>query len=459
MSKGFVRSKCDAPKLSVVFQNVRLIDPSSGRDERADVVVMEGVIRNVIPPLSYNPSLYGKKLPVLSCDAHWLVPGFVDMHVHLREPGEEYKETIASGTRAAVAGGFVSVACMPNTRPPNDNYTVTRFIIEKSMKEGACEVYPIGAITKNLAGEELTEMGSLVEAGAVAFSDDGRPVMNAQIMRRAMEYSLIFSVPVISHCEDLHLSAGGVMNEGGVSLKLGLRGIPAIAEEAMVSRDIMIARWTGARLHIAHVSTRRSVELVRSAKKEGLPITAETAPHYFTLTEEAVCSYDPVYKVNPPLRTPEDVEAVIEGLSDGTIDAIATDHAPHSVLEKDIEFDRAAFGMIGLETALPLVLELVRKRIISPLRAIALLSTNPSRILGIPRGSIEIGKPAFITLIAPDYEWTVDANEFFSLSRNCPFNGWNVRGRVQMTVVEGCLVFVRTDGICAPLRDIYALGS
>ncbi|MCX7821994.1 MAG: dihydroorotase [Syntrophobacterales bacterium] len=445
----------EAPKVSVVFQNVRLIDPSTNRDEEADVVITNGLIGDILRPMGYRPSSE-KAIPVLSCNGSWFVPGLVDMHVHLREPGEEYKETIASGTRAAVAGGFVAVACMPNTKPPNDSYTVTRFIVDKAAREGASIVYPVGAITKGLLGEELTEMGSLVEAGVVAFSDDGRPVMNAQVMRRAMEYSLIFSVPIISHCEDLQLSAGGVANEGMISLKLGLRGLPSIAEEVMVARDIMIAKWTGARLHIAHVSTKYSVELIRRAKREGLPITAETAPHYFTLTEEALQGYDAVYKVNPPLRTLEDVEAVVEGLSDGTIDAIATDHAPHSVLEKDVEFDNAAFGMIGLETALPLSLELVRKGILSPLRAIALLSTNPARILGISLGSIEIGKPAFATLIDPNHEWVVNPDEFFSISRNCPFKGWSLRGRVQMTIVDGSLVFMDTDGICAPLGNIYA---
>lgn len=451
--KGFVRPIREAPKLSLVFEDVRLIDPSSNRDERADVVVIDGVIKEILSPLSYRASSEAS-IPVLSCSGYWLVPGLVDMHVHLREPGEEYKETIASGTRAAVAGGFVAVACMPNTKPPNDSHAVTRFIIEKSQKEGSCMVYPVAAITKNLAGEELTEMGTIIEAGAVAFSDDGRPVMNAQIMRRAMEYSLIFSVPIISHCEDLHLSADGVMNEGAVSLRLGLRGIPCIAEEVMVSRDIMIAKWTGAKLHIAHVSTRGSVELVRRAKKEGIPVTAETAPHYFSLTDESIQTYDPVYKVNPPLRTQEDVEAIIEGLSDGTIDAIATDHAPHSVLEKDVEFDRASFGMIGLETALPLTLRLVKQGFISPIRAIALLSTNPSKILGIPYGSITVGKPASITLINPEHEWIVNVDEFFSLSRNCPFNGWKVSGIAELTVVEGFPVFIRTDGICGGIEGL-----
>ncbi|MEJ5301579.1 MAG: dihydroorotase [Thermodesulforhabdaceae bacterium] len=457
MSKGTVYLLGDAPKLSLIFQNVRLIDPAAGRDEQADVIVVEGVIKDILAPFSVR-DVADSSITVLPCDGLWLVPGLVDMHVHLREPGEEYKETISSGTMAAVAGGFVAVACMPNTKPPNDHPTVTRFIVEKAQTEGACVVYPVGAITKGLAGEELTEMGVLFESGVVAFSDDGRPVMNAQIMRRAMEYSLIFSVPIISHCEDINLSAGGVMNEGVVSLRLGLRGIPKIAEEIMVLRDVELARWTGARLHVAHVSTKGSVEIIRRAKKEGLPVTAETAPHYFTLTEEAVQSFDSVFKVNPPLRTSEDVEAVIEGLSDGTIDAIATDHAPHSVLEKDVEFDSASFGMIGLETAIPLTLELTRKGLLSPLKAIAALSTNPSRILGLPYGSIDTGKPAFLTLIDPEYKWVVRAEEFFSLSRNCPFEGWNVQGRVEMTVVNGRMVFARTDGICETLvRSGHAL--
>lgn len=455
MSKGIVYLVSDAPKLSLVFQNVRLLDPLAGKDEQADLVVVDGIIRDILPPFGAGDATSGKGerpfAPTLPCDGLWLVPGLIDMHVHLREPGEEYKETIASGTMAAAAGGFVAVACMPNTKPPNDHPAVTRFIIEKAQTEGSCVVYPVGAITKGLAGEELTEMGSLFEAGAIAFSDDGRPVMNAQIMRRAMEYSIIFSVPIISHCEDLNLSAGGVMNEGAVSLRLGLRGIPRIAEDVMVLRDIEIARWTGAKLHVAHVSTKGSVEIIRRAKKDGLPVTAETAPHYFTLTEEAVQSFDAVFKVNPPLRAQEDVEAVIEGLSDGTIDTIATDHAPHSVLEKDVEFDSASFGMIGLETALPLVLQLVKKGALSPLKAVAALSTNPARILGLPYGSIVPGKPAFLTLIDPNYEWIVRAEDFYSLSRNCPFESWKVQGRAEMTVVDGKMVFVRTDGVCASL--------
>lgn len=458
MSKVFVRSLYNAPELSLVFQNVCLIDPSVNRCEQADVVVVEGVVRHILPANSYRGE-EGAKIPVLPCDGLWLVPGLVDMHVHLREPGEEYKETIASGTRAAVAGGFVAVACMPNTKPPNDNPAVTTFIIEKAQREGHCMVHPVAAITRGLAGEELTEMGSLVSHGAVAFSDDGKPVMNSQIMRRAMEYSLIFSVPIISHCEDLQLTAGGVMNESPLSIKLGLRGVPCIAEEVMVARDIKIAQWTGARLHIAHVSTKGSVELVRQAKKEGIQITAETAPHYFSLTEEAVQSYDPVYKVNPPLRTSEDVEAILEGLADGTIDVIATDHAPHSTLEKDVEFDSAASGMIGLETALPLALNLVRKGVLSPVKLIAALSTNPSRILGLPYGSVEVGKRAFLTLINPEHEWTVRSQEFFSLSRNCPFEGWAVRGIADMTVVDGRVVFARTERIFAFLENIHECGS
>ncbi len=459
MEERYIATLREAPLLSAVFHHVRLLDPSVPRDEIVDVVVVEGIIREVRPSTPSHtddpedtPRAPGDRygaLPLYRGDGLWLTPCFVDMHVHLREPGEEYKETIASGTRAGAAGGYGALASMPNTHPPNDHPTVTRFIVERAAREGSCRVYPVGAITKGLAGEDLAEMGSLAEAGAVAFSDDGRPVMSAYTMRRAMEYATMLQRPIISHAEDLSLSAGGVMNEGLVSSLLGLKGIPTIAEEVMVARDIMLARWTGARLHVAHVSTKGSVELIRRAKSEGVAVTAETAPHYFTLTEEAVKGFNTVFKVNPPLRTRDDVEAIIHGLADGTIDAIATDHAPHSVIEKDVEFDTAAPGMIGLETALPLTLGLVRQGYLSPIDAIAMLSTKPSRILKLPPpyGSILVGEPAYCTLINPNLEWTVRAHEGYSLSRNCPFEGFTLSGGAEMTIVDGRIVYARRKGM------------
>ncbi len=442
MRKDRVMKLKEAPLCSAIFKNVRLIDPATARDEISDVVIINGILQEVMP--SVEDKILRDKYPHLEihhCDGLWLTPGFIDMHVHLREPGEEYKETISSGTKAGVAGGYIALACMPNTKPPNDNPAVTRFIIDRAKNEGYCHVHPVGAITKEIAGKELTEMGALVEAGAVGFSDDGQPVMNAQVMRRAMEYSKIFDVPIISHAEDKNLSADGVMNEGKISSLLGLRGIPKIAEEIMVARDIMLASWTKAKLHIAHVSTKGSVKLIREAKREGISVTAETAPHYFTLTEEALINYDPVFKVNPPLRTQEDVEAVIEGLVDGTIDVVATDHAPHSVIEKDVEFDNASSGMIGLETALSLLLELVFKGYLTPLEAIKKLTINPARILNLPYGRITPGEPAFVTLIDPTLEWTVKSEEFYSLSRNCPFENKRLKGVVRATIVEGRLVY------------------
>ncbi len=424
--------------MEILFRNARVLDPAADRDETADVLISDGLLADIAPGMEVGIERR-KGLHEVDGSGLWVVPGLLDMHVHLREPGEEYKETIATGTAAAVAGGFTAVACMPNTRPVNDCAAVTRQIIDKARHEGSCRVLPVAAVSRNLAGEEMVEIGDVRDAGAVALSDDGRPVMNAQLMRRAMEYAKRFDMVVISHCEDLDLARGGHMNEGPVSTRLGLAGIPSTAEAVMVARDCLLAEWTGAPVHIAHVSTRESVRIVREAKARGVPVSAETAPHYFTLTDDQVASYDPVFKVNPPLRGARDVAAIRRGLADGTLDAIATDHAPHSSIEKDVEFAFAANGMIGLETALPLVLELVSQGVLSPLQAIAKMSANPAAILGVgPRG-LRIGKPADLTVIDPEASYTIDRAMFRSKGCNCPFQGRPVKGRAVFTLVQGQL--------------------
>lgn len=421
--------------VEMILRGGRILDPERRIDRVGDVVIRDGHIQAVAwDPKDIVPSPQAR---VIDVTGKWIVPAWVDMHVHLREPGEEYKETIATGTAAAVAGGFGAVACMPNTHPVNDCAAVTEFIRRRAQEQGFCRVYPVAAISKGLKGQELSEFGELREAGAVAVSDDGRPVTNAALMRRALEYARAFDLVVISHAEDEALSRGGHMHEGLVSTRLGLQGIPAAAEAAMIARDVLLAELTGGRLHIAHVSTEASVWILREAKRRGIAVTCETAPHYFTLTDECVEGFDTVFKVNPPLRTRRDVEAVKEGLADGTIDAIATDHAPHSVLEKDTEFQDAANGMIGLESALPLVLSLIRDGVGDPLDILAKVTCNPSRILGIPMGSLQPGFPAHVTVIDPEAEVVIDPEEFQSKGRNCPFRGWSGRGRVVMTLVDG----------------------
>ena len=373
-----------------------------------------------------------------------VAPGLIDMHVHLREPGYEYKETVATGCRAAARGGFTTICPMPNTNPVNDRAEVCRFIRNQAQNSGVgVRVCPVGAISRNLAGEELAEYGDLKTAGAVAVSDDGRPVMDGQLMRRALEYAKGFSLPVISHCEELALADGGVMNEGAVATRLGLAGIPNISESIMVERDIALCEMTGAALHIAHVSTRESVRAIRAAKKRGVRVTAETAPHFFTLTDEAVGLYNTAAKVNPPLRAAADLEAVREGLADGTIDVIACDHAPHSVLEKEVEFDLADNGISGIETSLGLSLGLVHDNIISVETLIDRMAIAPARILGLPDG-LKTGQAADITIIDPDSTWTVVADNFYSLGKNTPFDGREITGRAWMTIVGGKIVF---DGL------------
>lgn len=418
--------------MNILIKNGHVIDPANKVNEKLDVLVTDGKIARLGKPGSISAN--GAR--VIDAAGKLVVPGLVDMHVHLREPGFEYKETIATGTAAAKAGGFTSVCCMPNTNPVNDSRSVTEFILAQARSSSA-RVFPIGAITKGSKGEELTEMAELYTSGCFAVSDDGKPVMNAAIMRRAMEYSKIFDLLVISHCEDSSLSDKGVMNEGVVSTELGLRGIPRSAEDVMTGRDISLAELTGCRLHIAHVSTAGSVRMVRDAKSRGVKVTAETCPHYFSLTEEAVRGYNTMAKMNPPLRTADDVAAIKQGLKDGTIDVIATDHAPHALDEKSGEFDYAPFGVVGLETALGLTLRLVDEGALSLPEAVQKLTSNPASILKIGKGTLTAGSDADITIIDPDISWTVDASQFKSKSKNTPFNGWKLKGRAAQTIVGG----------------------
>jgi dihydroorotase len=428
--------------VNYLLRQGRVIDPERNLDLTADLLVSDGHILDMQPHLEISGDRL-KGIEELDISNKWVVPGLLDMHVHLREPGEEYKETIASGTRAAVAGGYTAVACMPNTRPVNDCAAVTEFILKRAAEQGVCRVLPVGAISKGLEGQQLAEIGELHAAGAVAISDDGRPVMSSQLMRRALEYAQVFDLVVISHAEDLDLSRGGLMNEGPAATLHGLRGIPRAAEETMVARDLLLAEFTRGKLHIAHVSTAGSVRLIRDAKQRGVAVTAETAPHYFSLTEDDLLGFDTHCKMNPPLRGAADVAAIKAGLADGTIDAIATDHAPHSVLEKDTEFELAANGIIGLESALPLILDLIKDRTLTPGQAIAKLTSNPARILGLPLGTLRRGAMADLTVIDPHLSYRLDCAMFQSKSRNCPFDGRAMQGQVCLTMVAGKIAFSR----------------
>jgi len=417
---------------SVLIHSGTVIDPLNDRHEALDLLIEDGRVAAVLAPDTERAA--DEHVDASGC---WVVPGLIDMHVHLREPGYEYKETVLTGTRAAVAGGFTAVACMANTDPVNDNGAVTKYIVEKAAAADLARVYPIGAVSVGLAGERLAEIGEMREAGIVAVSDDGHPVMDSGLMRRALEYSAMFNLAVIAHEEDRGLAGEGVMHEGPTAFRLGLKGMPAAAEEAMVARDIALLERTGGRLHVAHVSTAGSIDLVRRAKARGLAVSAEVAPHHFTLTDEAVGDYDTNAKMNPPLREKDDVAAAIEGLRDGTIDAIATDHAPHHRDAKDVEFEGAAFGIVGLETALPLCLRLVREHGLAIDTLIRALSSNPARILGVPGGSLAEGSVADVTVIDPDRAWRVDPQTFQSKSRNTPFGGWAMSGAARATIVGG----------------------
>ncbi len=421
--------------MSILIKGGRIVDP--GRYVgMGDVLIDGGKIAAVGAKVSAPAGAQ-----VIPADGLLVLPGLVDLHVHFREPGFEYKETIQTGSAAAVAGGFTTVCCMPNTSPVNDNQAVTEFILERARLAGLANVLPIGAITKGSEGKELAEIGDLRRSGCVAISDDGKPVMNSLVMRRAMEYALAFDLTVVDHCEDTHLAEGGCMNEGLVSTELGLPGIPAAAEDVMVARNLSLSELTGARLHLAHISTAGSVRMVREAKARGIRVTAEACPHHFTLTEEVVRGYNTHAKMNPPLRTWADVQAIKDGLRDGTIDVIATDHAPHATQEKQQDFTEAPFGIVGLETALPLTLGLVEESMLTLEQAVTKLTSAPAAAFGLPKGTLAVGADADLTLVDPNEQWEVDPGKFRSKSRNTPFGGWKVKGRVKTTVVGGRVVF------------------
>jgi dihydroorotase len=414
--------------------NGRIIDPAQKID-RIDDLWIQG---NLILGIGSRPDLVADQ--TLNAAGKIVCPGLIDMHVHLREPGREEDETILTGTRAAIAGGVTSVACMPNTEPPIDSQADAEFMRMQATRAGFANVFPIGTISKNREGKELAEIGGLVAGGAVAFTDDGSPVVSSEIMRRALEYTQMFDKAVLSHCEDLELTRGGVMHEGFESLKLGLRGMPAAAEEIMVFRDIALAEMTGGRLHILHVSTAGSVELIRQAKQRGVRVTGEACTHHFCLTDAALATYDSNFKMAPPLRTQKDVDAILEGLIDGTLEVIATDHAPHSREKKMREFDQTPNGIIGLETLLPIsVVELIEKKRLTWPKLIEKLTINPARVLSIDRqrGSLDTGKIADVTVIDPQAEWKIDVDQFQSKSRNCPWHGQTVRGRASAVIVGG----------------------
>ncbi len=423
--------------MKLIIKAGRVIDPANGLDAVRDILVEDGVIVQVAESISAGDA------ESVDAAGKLVVPGLIDIHTHLRDPGFEYKEDIISGTRAAAAGGVTSLACMPNTAPVNDTLAVTRYIIDKAKTEGSANVFPVGCISHGMQGEVLAEMGELKAGGCVAFSDDGKPVVSSELMRRAFEYADTFDMPLISHAEDKSLVGEGCMNEGPIATELGLKGIPWVAEDSATARDIMLAEFTGGRLHVAHVSTKGSVELVRQAKARGVRVTCEATPHHFMLTEEAVRGYDTNAKMNPPLRNSIDLAAVRAGLADGTIDAIATDHAPHHYDEKNVEFNLALNGIVGLETLLPLALQLVRDGVLDLSQAVALMTCRPAAIIGVNRGTLSVGAIADIAVIDPDLEWTVEPNMFYSKGRNTPFAGLSVRGAALKTILAGRIVFSR----------------
>lgn len=423
--------------MRILIKGGRVIDPANNIDKVTDVFIDKGIISEI----GDNLELDGLDMEIIDASGKIVSPGLVDMHCHLRDPGQEYKEDIETGTKSAAMGGITSIACMPNTNPVIDNEAIVTYIRSKAKEVGYVNVYPIGAISKGLEGKELAEIGELKFAGAVAISDDGRPVVESGLMRRAMEYADMFDMTVISHCEDLGLANGGHMNEGYMSTYLGLRGITRAAEEVMVSRDIIIAEATGTAIHIAHVSTRGSVELVRQAKKRGVRVTCETCPHYFSLTEKAVDGYNTNAKMNPPLRTDDDVAAIKAGLKDGTVDCIATDHAPHHTDEKNCEFALALNGIVGFETSLGLGLScLVKEGVLTVNELIEKMSVNPSRILGLNKGNLSSGNAADIIIFNPEEEWTVDVSKFKSKSKNSPYDGFKLFGKPEYVIVSGNII-------------------
>ncbi|VAX21389.1 Dihydroorotase [hydrothermal vent metagenome] len=419
----------------VLIKNGRVIDPANSVDGVMDVLVSKGKIAKVAKKINASAS------NVIDAKGKWVTPGLIDIHVHLREPGFEYKETIETGSQSAAAGGFTSIACMANTYPVNDNASVTERIIDIARQQAVVNVYVIGAVTKGLDGKELADIGEMAEKGIVALSDDGKCVMDAGLMRSAMEYASMFNLPIIEHAEDCNLARNGVMNEGAVSSALGLAGQPKATEDAIVARDIALAEYLGAHIHIAHVSSANSVTLIREAKKRGVNITAEVTPHHFTITDETCLGYNTNAKMAPPLREQADMAKLRAGLKNGSIDCIATDHAPHDVSEKEVEFDHAAFGIVGLETAIPLSLALVRDGVLTPLKLIETMTVNPAKIIGIDRGTLSAGAVADVTIIDPDSEWTVDPAKFKTKGKNTPFAGMRVQGKVNMTMVKGKVVY------------------
>ena len=426
--------------MQTLIKNGQVIDPANQLDGSFDILINNGKIEAIEPQGKISGSKL-KDVPVIDAKNCVVAPGFCDMHVHFREPGHEYKETIETGSASAAAGGFSTVAVMPNTSPVNDNRSITELIFSQAKKTNLVNVLPIGAITKGLKGESLSDMGELKEAGCIGYSDDGRPVMDSELMRRAFEYSRMFGLPCIQHSETLDLTQGGCMNEGIISTELGLKGMPVEAEDIMVFRDICLLRKTGGRLHVAHISSGGAVELVRQAKAKGLPVTCEVAPHHFTLTEEACRNYDTNAKMSPPLRTHEDLELIKEGLRDGTIDIIATDHAPHDLADKQMEFSKACFGIVGLETALPLTLKMVDEKVITLQKAVDLLTQQPCRLFNLDKGNLGVGKDADIVIFNPKTQYTIEPEKFKSRSKNSPYKGWKVRGKVLHTLVAGKTVY------------------
>ncbi len=423
--------------MKLLIKNGRVIDPASKTDETLDILIEGGKIAAI------NGRIEAGEAEVIDASRLVVCPGFIDMHVHIREPGEEYKEDISTASEAAARGGFTSICAMPNTKPPNDNRGVTEYILSEAKKRARVNIFPVAAITRGLAGEELTDMADLSDAGAVAFSDDGHPVANSLVMRRALEYARFLDKLIIDHCEDKNLTEEGVMHEGEIAYRLGLKGMPAAAEEIMISRDLILAAMTGSRVHIAHLSTKEGLELVRLAKKNGIAVSVEVTPHHLILTDKNLTNYDSNLKVNPPLRSEEHRQALLEGLKEGLLDVFATDHAPHSPEDKDVEFDRAPFGLIGLETAVSLLLDrFVHRNYISLERFVSMLATRPAELLGLRnKGRVAVGADADLTLLNLRKEITVDVNTFASKSRNCPFHGWKLKGAVAMTLVGGRVVY------------------